>query len=302
MRRATRLLRTALRLLPVTLVLAVLFPGSSVLPATMSLTKVTVAEGYDAGGGDVVWVLVLGEDSGRDTDAIQLLGIDVGTGAAAGIGIPRDSYVDLGGDEMGRINQAYKQGGAAQASAVVGDLVGIPADYVLATAGDGFVAMVDALGGVTVVSPQSFVTDDGKMQVRRGPNQFSGAEALDFAMTRRAFANQPGDFVRSANHQALLLGLLVQLQRRDGDKGFVEMMALSALGGLSTNASPVDLYRLLNLLTSVDPAKVKGCIVGGTEDTDEQGNQIIVPDEALAERLGREAAADATFESGCGPS
>ena len=79
------------------------------------------------------------------------------------------------------------------------------------------------------------------------------------------------------------------------------MMALSALDGLETNASPIDLYRLLNALTGVDPAKVKGCILTGTDGVDAQGNQFIVPDTTLAQRLGREAADDATFENGCGP-
>jgi LCP family protein required for cell wall assembly len=300
MRRTFGLLHRALPLLVGALVLCVLVPDSASQPSALSLTKVTTAAGYDAGS-EVVWVLVLGEDSGHDTDAIQLLGIDVGTGAAAGIGIPRDSWVDLGDGEMGRINQAYKTGGPERASAVVRDLVGIAADYVLATAGDGFVSMVDALGGVTVVSSRAFVTDDGHLQVDEGPNEFTGAQALDFAMTRRAFTDEPGDFVRSANHQALLLGLLKQLQQQDDDKGFVEMMALSALDGLDTNASPVDLYRLLNVVTGVNPAEVDGCIVVGTEATDANGNQIILPDEALAKRLGREAADDATFESGCDP-
>jgi LCP family protein required for cell wall assembly len=263
------------------------------------LTKVETADGYDAGA-DVVWVLVLGEDDGRDTDAIQLLGIDVRTGAAAGIGIPRDTWVDLGGGEMDKINQAYKVGGAELVSSVVDDLVGIPVDYVLATAGDGFVSMVDALGGVTVDSGRSFETDDGHMKVHKGPNEFTGVEALDFAMTRLAFTG-PGDFTRSENHQALLLGLLKQLQTRDDHKGFVEMMALSALEGLETNASPVDLYRLLNALTGVDPAQVEGCILVGTEGKDAAGNDIIHPDAKLAERLGREAVDDATFESGCEP-
>jgi polyisoprenyl-teichoic acid--peptidoglycan teichoic acid transferase len=298
MRHTWRVVWAALRLLPVVAALAIVIPGSAVQPATMTLTKVVTADGYDAGA-DVVWVLVLGEDDVGDTDAIQLLGIDVRTGAAAGIGFPRDSWVDLGHGEMGRINQAYKQGGADLASRVVRDLVGISPDYVLATAGNGFVSMIDALGGVTVVSPRPFVTDDGQLHVRKGPNVFTGKEALEFAMTRRAFAG-PGDFIRSANHQALLLGLLKQLQQHDGRKGFVEMMALSALQGLQTNASPVDLYRLLNALTGVDPAKVKGCILVGTEAV-VNGNDVILPDKQLGRRLGREAVNDATFESGCRP-
>ena len=49
---------------------------------------------------DVLWVLALGSDArpGEDplrtrADAIQLVGVDLGTGAGAVIGIPRDSWV-----------------------------------------------------------------------------------------------------------------------------------------------------------------------------------------------------------------
>jgi LCP family protein required for cell wall assembly len=298
MRQTLRVLRTVLRLVPLLVALAIAIPSAGVQPTTLSLTEVETAGGYDVGP-DVVWVLVLGEDDVGDTDAIQLLGIDVRTGAAAAIGFPRDTWVDLGGGTMDKINQAYRNGGAELAGSVVRDLVGISPDYVLATAGDGFVSMIDALGGVTVDSPSSFVTDDGRVHVAKGPNELTGQEALSFAATRR-FPG-PGDFTRSKNHQALLLGLLTQLQAQDHEKGFVEMMGLSALDGLDTNASPVDLYRLLNALTGVDPSKVEGCILVGDESTDSRGNQIILPDLKLGKRLGREAADDATFENGCGP-
>jgi LCP family protein required for cell wall assembly len=281
------------------LVLGIVIPSSGVRPTTLSLTKVETANGYDVGR-DVVWVLVLGADSGGDTDALELLGIDVRTGAAAAIGIPRDSWVNLGGGHMDKINQAYKSpDGAELISSVVNNLVGIQPDYVLSTAGDGFVSMVDALGGVTVDSPEEFTTDDGHMEVQKGPNRFNGAQALDFAMSRH-FAG-PGDFTRVANHQALLLGLLKELQKRDDHPGFTELMALSAIDGLQTNASPVDLYRLLNALTGVDPAKVKGCLLRGAVAHDPVGGDIILPDTTLGHRLGREAIDDATFESGCKP-
>jgi polyisoprenyl-teichoic acid--peptidoglycan teichoic acid transferase len=301
-RRAVAVARVVLRLLPVVLLLVIAVPGSGVRPATLSLTKVEKAEGYDAGA-DVVWVLVLGADSLGLTDAIQLLGIDTRTGAAAAIGIPRDTYVDLGDGEMGKINAALNKGPDV-ASAVVEELVGIPPSYVLVSRGSGFVSMVDALGGVEVDSPLAFETDEGGVQVREGINSFDGRTALLFAQTR-LFGDAPGppDFIRSDNHQALLLGLLKRLHEQDDDRGFVESMALSAIEGIDTDdASPLDLYRLLNALTSVDPTLADGCILVGDEGEDAAGSQIINADEDLADRLGREAIDDATFESGCEPS
>jgi LCP family protein required for cell wall assembly len=309
--RALRAVRLVLRLLPVVVVLALVVPGSGVRPTTLSLVKIEKAQGYDAGS-DVVWVLVLGSDAAPgvaptegDTDAFQLLAIDASTGAAAGIGIPRDSYVNLHGDlGMSRINIALKEGvrngdGFATVVGAVDELVGVTPDYVLVTAGDGFADMVDALGGeVEVDSPLGFTTDTGDLVVKEGLNRFTADEALLFAESRN-FAGQ-GDLVRSANHQALLIGLLKELQRQDHQQGFVEAVALAGLDGIVTEgASPLDLYRLLNLLTSIDPAHIQGCVVPGRDITDVAGNLVIDPDEVTAQRLGREASDDATFDGSC---
>ena len=299
---ALRAGRLVLRLLPALVLLAFVVPGSAVQPATLSLTKVETADGYDAGA-DVVWVLVLGAeddpDAEADTDAIELLGIDSRTGAAAAIGIPRDTYVEIDGG-MGRINGAFAEGGPQLAARVVEELVGIAPTYVLVSKGPGFVDMVDALGGVTVDSPLAFRTDSGNLQVSKGPNDFTGQQALLFAQTRVFDAPRPGDFIRVENHQALLLGMLAKLQEREGERGFVEAMALQAMDGIDTDdTSPLDLYRLLNALTSVDPARTDGCPILGVEKVLPDGNMVIVPDTVLAERLGEEARDDATFESGC---
>jgi LCP family protein required for cell wall assembly len=253
---------------------------------------------YDFADG-VVWTLVLGEDDEGRTDFIQLLGIDFGTGAAAAIGIPRDSWFELS-PEVGedRINTAYLRGGAELAAGAVERLVGIAPDYVMATDTDGFLAMVGTLGEVDVESEFEFRADDSDLQVRRGVNTFSAKDALAFASTRRTLAR--GDFDRSRNHQALLLGLLRRLQERDDEPGFIERLGLDAVAGIDTgNLSPLDLYRLLNALTSVDPARAAGCIVLGSDATSPAGGAIVRPDRDLAQRLGEDVREDATFDGGC---
>ena len=74
-------------------------PDAEVHPATISLTKIESAKDVDFSDG-VVWILALGSDArpGQDvqdgnTDAIQLVGLDLASGRAAGIGIPRDSWL-----------------------------------------------------------------------------------------------------------------------------------------------------------------------------------------------------------------
>ena len=297
MRSGLRVIRHGLRLLPLVLVLALVVPGSGVRPTTIGLMKVQPAEAYDFADG-VVWTLVLGEDAEGQTDLIQLLGINFRNGDAAAIGIPRDSWFELSPEEgEARINTAYEEGGAELAAGAVERLVGIAPDYVLVTDTDGFLAMVGTLGDVEVDSELAFQAEDSDLQVHRGVNTFSAQEALDFAVTRTLAR---GDFDRSLNHQALLLGLLEALRARDDEPGFIEALGLDAVDGIDTgNLSPLDLYRLLNALTSVDPGKASGCIVLGSYATSPAGGDIVIPDFELAQRYADDVRADAHFDRDC---
>jgi LCP family protein required for cell wall assembly len=281
--------------------LAVVLPAATVRPTTLSLSRVDTAKSIDFEDG-VVWVLVLGSDarSGQPiekghTDAIQLLALDLESGAAAGIGIPRDAWVDLPGGRD-RLGNAMIKGGTALTARAVENLVRVEPDFVLLTGFDGFLSMTEAVDGVDVVSSQRFVTDDAGFVVRRGLNHLDAEEALDFAATRDSLTS---DFDRMANHQALLLGYLRGLRTREDEKGFMEDVTLAALGGLETDVAPTDLYRLAQAVTQVDPRKVTGCLVFGTPFTSSEEASVIDPDTGLARRLGRDAARDATLAPDC---
>jgi polyisoprenyl-teichoic acid--peptidoglycan teichoic acid transferase len=281
-------------------VAAVVLPAASVAPATLSLTRTETARSVDFEDG-VVWVLVLGSDAragqavtdGR-TDAIQLLGIDFGSGAAAAIGVPRDSWVDLPGVGFDRINVALLEGGTDLAATAVEDLTGIAPDYVMVTGFRGFLAVTEELGGVDVEVERGFTTDDGGMAVGPGINRFDPGQALDFARTRENLTGS--DFQRAAHHQALLVGFLRGLRAREDEEGFMERITLTALGGLETDLPPADLYRLAQALTQVDPAKVTGCLVTGSPFTTAGGALVIDPDVAQAHRLADDAFRDATLD------
>lgn len=295
-----RTLRAVVRAVLLLAVVALVVPGATVHPTTLSLSQGTAAKSVDFEDG-VVWVLVLGSDAEDgsslrqgNTDAIELLALDLESGAAAAIGIPRDFWVGLPKGSA-RINQAYREGGASLAAQEVDELVGVAPNFVLATGFDGFRSMTDTVGGVDVVSTERFFTDDEGMLVHRGINHFNGQEALDFAATR---SNLGSDLRRAANTQALLLGFLRQMRQREAETGFMERTTSSAIGGLQTDLPPTDLYRLAQAITQVDPKKVTGCIITGRFATRE-GASVIIPDHPLAQRLGRDAAKDAELDPGC---
>jgi LCP family protein required for cell wall assembly len=229
-------------------------------------------------------------------DAIQLVGLNLRTGHGAVIGIPRDSWVPIDGYGSNRINSALYFGGPQLMADTVGDLVGVHPDYVFTTTFVGFKALVQGIGGVTVHSRLAFTDDNMIGDIHRGVNHLSGFEALFFGRARHYLPR--GDFDRSANQQELLRAILRQVRAREDEPGFFERGVLSALNNLSTDVGPVELYRLARSVATVDPAHVKGCVVNGTIGT-VNGASIVFPDTAQARRLGDDARADATFNSGC---
>lgn len=296
---------TALRRLVVRALLlgtvVLMAPSGSVHPATLSLTTVTAAKSVDAGDG-VLWVLALGSEAGPAedlttgrTDAIQLIGVSWRTGRAVAIGLPRDLWVELPTGRA-RINEALAEGGPEGAAREVDDLLGILPDVVMVTGAGGFLSMMEAVGDVRVESPAGFTTEDGGVDVRRGVNTFDARQALAYASTRQGLPG--GDFDRAANHQRLLLAALERLRAAEDDEGFMERVALAALDGLETDLSPSAAFRLLQALTTIDPARTDACIIGGDFGV-EFGADVVYPDRAQARAVGADARDDVRLQGGC---
>ena len=294
--------RVPIGLLLVLALAALIIPNAAVHSAVFSLSRVETAKHVDFEDG-VVWILALGSDARPGeglrearTDAIQLIGINFDTGSAVGIGIPRDSWVEIPGEDPDRINTALAQTGEDGVARVVRDLVGILPDYVFVTGFTGLRSMVDSIDGVVVRSPTPFHDPEFDLTVRRGPNRFDGSQALDYTRSRKQLAGQ--DFDRSANQQRLMLGILRQLQAHEDEDGFMERGTLAALAGLETALPPTELYRLAQAVTQVETRRVTVCVIGGTPG--EVGPQSVVfADERQARRLGGDARGDARLQRGC---
>jgi LCP family protein required for cell wall assembly len=282
---------------------ALVVPTGGVHPTTISLTTIGTAKAVDAGA-DTLWVLALGAEAsgGADveealTDAIQLIGVEPGTGRAVAIGLPRDLYVDLPGDP-GRLNTALRDHGPEEVARQVAQLTGIEPDVVLVTGFDGFLTMMGTLGDVEVDSPlERFTTEEGGVVVQRGTNTFDAEQALYYARTRTSLPGQ-SDFERVANHQRLLLAALERLEAAEDEEGFMESVALSALAGLETDMTPGEVYRLVQSLTTIEPRRTAACIIGGTFETIDDA-AVVVPDRDQARAVGRDALDDMRLQGGC---
>jgi LCP family protein required for cell wall assembly len=298
--------RALLRLTALVAVLAVVglvVPDSSVRPADMALVKLQTAEGVDPGGDDVVWILAVGSDARPGEtmtrtrgDALQLIGINPRTSAATSIGIPRDSYVSIPGHGSDRINASMVYGGPQLLGQTVGNLVGVQPDYVFVTRFPYFIAMVNAIGGITVHNPRPF--SDVNLQpggFKAGNIHLDGYDAMAFSRIRHDLPG--GDFDRSANQQRTLAGIQAKIRQQADQPGFLERGVLSVMKRMDTNLPPGELFRLAQLVAQVDPHKITGCVIGGGFAT-VGGASVINPNVEQARRYG-DAARDTAVIRHC---
>ena len=106
------------------------------------------------------------------------------------------------------------------------------------------------------------------------------------------------DFDRIANQHSLMKGILRSLRGGEDTEGFIERGSLSALRGLDTALSPVELYRLAQAVTTFKVSQVTTCAIVGT-DRVEGGAQVLDVDPELARRVGKDVRDDARIDHGC---
>ena len=297
-----RVVRRVLVLGVVLAVTALVVPPATVREAPASLVRARVAAGVDHSR-DVVWILFLGSDArpGQSitrsrADAIQMTGVNLKTGHATMIGIPRDSWVPIPGHGSQRINAALYFGGPRLMGRTVGNLVGVQPDYVFTAGFDGFRQMVNAVGGVTVNSDFAFSDPVRPQGYRLGPNKLNGFQAMIFARIRKSFPR--GDFDRSANQQDVLRGILSQVRGGMDEPGFMERGVLSVVRNLHTDVKPSELFKLAQAGTAVELSKLRGCVVLGRIGN-VGGASVVFPNVAQARRLGNDARNDGRLDRGC---
>lgn len=161
------------------------------------------------------------------TDTIILASLEPSTKKAALISIPRDLAVPVEGMGQQKINaiNAYAENkepgsGGLATSQAVSDLLNIPIDYYVRIDFDGFINVVDELGGVDVYVDNTL--DDYSypilgnednpnydsryehLHIEKGWQKMDGSLALKYARSRHGVGGEGSDFARAKRQQKII--------------------------------------------------------------------------------------------------
>ena len=155
---------------------------------------------------DFYTILVSGvDDHNGGSDTNILVAVDVANSSIYGVSIPRDTKAIING-EARKINYAYNAGGTALMAETISDQLGIPVDYTVQVDLQGFVALVDAIGGVTFDVPVDMHYEDPYqdlyIHIDKGVQTLNGENAMKVVRFRSGYASQ--DLGRMQTQQAFL--------------------------------------------------------------------------------------------------
>ena len=227
--------------------------------------------------GKPVFVLVMGHDARPGDkqsrgDALHLIGINPAAGKATILNIPRDTWTNIPGRGMDKINTGHYYGGPALQAKAVGALVGVDIPIVLSTGFQGLADMVDELGGINVEVPVAMNDPKSGAVFPAGIVRMDGGAALAFARNRSLAG---GDFTRSHDQGILILAGLAKL--RDSSPTATNTLKWMSVLGRHTRFEGIgfgDLYRLGRLALSIDPADVRNVTMPGAAGS--AANQSVV--------------------------
>ncbi|MFI6574543.1 LCP family protein [Nocardiopsis sp. NPDC050513] len=149
--------------------------------------------------------LSVGSTPGRRSDVIMMVRVNEDRDRVSVVGIPRDLWVDIPGEGEDKINAAYAYGGPAMTVRTVESLTGVRIDHYVEVDFEGFVDVVDALGGIEVCLPEAIDDPKAQLDMAAGTHEVDGTEALAFARTR---ATARGDLDRIDRQQQVLSAML----------------------------------------------------------------------------------------------
>ena len=224
------------------------------------------------------YILIVGSDQRDDeasrADTIILARIDPLKKQVTLVSIPRDTYVNIDGYGMSKINAAHAYGGAALTVTTVEEFAGVKIAHYVEVDFSGFVDVVDAVGGITVDVPEDTTVDD--VTLPSGIQTLDGEQALVFVRCRKTYAT--GDYQRTANQRAFMVALSSAVMSSPAWKRPAIIASISKC--ISTDMSANGLLLMMLSLQGIDTGQDMYTAVVPSESQTIDGVSYVVADDA----------------------
>jgi LCP family protein required for cell wall assembly len=270
--------------------------------------------GGDILSGSRINILLLGSDTDQkfgssangstiylaQTDII--VSIDPQTKGVTMLSIPRDFYINIPGFGMGKLDEAFEHGysygqGGFDGAVALSRLTiyqdfGIPINYYAWVGLDGFVKVINTVGGVDVdvlhpITDDAYPDDVGnntgdiyaykRLYIPPGPQHLDGATALEYVRSRHA--DLVGDFGRSARQQQVLSALKAKLTN-SSIISQLPQLAADLDGWVKTDMQLPDVLKLMNFARSINANAVQHVVLEppySSSTTLPNGESIVQP-------------------------
>lgn len=215
-------------------------------------------------------LMVIGNDyrpnAGFRTDVLMLVSINTGKGTVSVVSFPRDLYVTIPGWETNRINTAFPRGGFNTLADTLEYNFGVRPTYYIMTNFQGFISIVNSLGGVNVNVGQSLSDTcdlpqevNGYCSVSPGSVSMDGATALWYVRSRHSSS----DFDRLRRAQEVLYAVFAKLMSLDAVSRLPELYS-AYKSSVETNMSVESIAPLLPVASQVigDSSRVRRFSIG----------------------------------------
>jgi LCP family protein required for cell wall assembly len=159
-----------------------------------------------------------GNAAGARSDTTMLVHLSPDRAKATIISIPRDAWVDIPTctatdgstvqEHAEMFNSAFSIGGPKCTILTVQKLTGLAVTHFVEIDFSGFASMVNALGGVTICSPETVSDPYSGLRLHPGQNPLGGEQALAYVRARETLGD--GSDLGRIKRQQLFLGVVLR--------------------------------------------------------------------------------------------
>ncbi|WP_068699507.1 LCP family protein [Paenibacillus yonginensis] len=215
-------------------------------------------------GKERVNILVMGADGRNDesgrSDSMMVLSVDPVKKQGYLMSVLRDTYTEIPGYRSSRINTAFSVGGPELQMETTSKLLGIPIQFYLYTNFDGFMELVDQLGGIDIDVEKDMKYEDGgdhhvyDIDLKKGYQHLDGKSALQYVRFRH---DATSDFTRTERQRKFLKAVMNEVQ---STSSLFKMPSLlnSIAPYIRTNMSTEDMLKLGTLAFKIPSSRIQG--------------------------------------------